>query len=76
MPTFAYEKRLSRIETLRLAITYISFMGDLLTTGGNGGGSDENSIPHDASSVINDAVASRSSSLKGKILNILLLKYI
>ncbi|QQP49041.1 hypothetical protein FKW44_009554 [Caligus rogercresseyi] len=24
VPTFAYEKRLSRIETLRLAITYIS----------------------------------------------------
>ncbi|CAL4112347.1 unnamed protein product, partial [Meganyctiphanes norvegica] len=30
VPTFAYEKRLSRIETLRLAITYISFMTDLL----------------------------------------------
>lgn len=30
MPTFAYEKRLSRIETLRLAITYISFMAELL----------------------------------------------
>ncbi|XP_005089465.1 uncharacterized protein LOC101849094 [Aplysia californica] len=26
IPTFAYEKRLSRIETLRLAISYISFM--------------------------------------------------
>lgn len=31
VPTFAYEKRLSRIETLRLAITYISFMSELLT---------------------------------------------
>ncbi|XP_051173273.1 protein Fer3-like [Leptopilina boulardi] len=30
VPTFAYEKRLSRIETLRLAITYIAFMGELL----------------------------------------------
>lgn len=30
VPTFAYEKRLSRIETLRLAITYISFMTELL----------------------------------------------
>lgn len=30
VPTFAYEKRLSRIETLRLAITYISFMAELL----------------------------------------------
>ncbi|KAM8883500.1 fer3-like protein [Synchiropus picturatus] len=32
VPTFAYEKRLSRIETLRLAIIYISFMRDLLET--------------------------------------------
>lgn len=31
VPTFAYEKRLSRIETLRLAIVYISFMMELLT---------------------------------------------
>lgn len=30
VPTFAYEKRLSRIETLRLAIMYIQFMNDLL----------------------------------------------
>lgn len=30
VPTFAYEKRLSRIETLRLAIVYIAFMKDLL----------------------------------------------
>ncbi|XP_064614222.1 heart- and neural crest derivatives-expressed protein 2-like [Liolophura sinensis] len=30
VPTFAYEKRLSRIETLRLAITYIAFMADLV----------------------------------------------
>uniref|UniRef100_A0A8C7MFR1 Fer3-like bHLH transcription factor n=1 Tax=Oncorhynchus kisutch TaxID=8019 RepID=A0A8C7MFR1_ONCKI len=29
-PTFVYEKRLSLIETLRLAIVYISFMMDLL----------------------------------------------
>ena len=32
VPTFAYEKRLSRIETLRLAITYITFMDELLAT--------------------------------------------
>ncbi|KAH8403434.1 hypothetical protein KR215_005040, partial [Drosophila sulfurigaster] len=31
VPTFAYEKRLSRIETLRLAITYIGFMAELLS---------------------------------------------
>ncbi|XP_050991935.1 pancreas transcription factor 1 subunit alpha [Labeo rohita] len=30
VPTFAYEKRLSRIETLRLAIVYIAFMTDIL----------------------------------------------
>ncbi|XP_066529713.1 protein Fer3 [Hoplias malabaricus] len=30
VPTFAYEKRLSRIETLKLAIVYISFMTELL----------------------------------------------
>lgn len=34
VPTFAYEKRLSRIETLRLAIVYISFMTELLTSSG------------------------------------------
>jgi len=32
VPTFAYEKRLSRIEPLRLAITYISFMDELLAS--------------------------------------------
>ena len=30
IPTFSYEKKLSRMETLRLAITYIGFLGDLL----------------------------------------------
>lgn len=41
VPTFAYEKRLSRIETLRLAITYISFMTELLqSTPSPGGGTD------------------------------------
>ncbi|CAL8296373.1 unnamed protein product [Lota lota] len=30
VPTFPYEKRLSRIDTLRLAMVYISFMTDLL----------------------------------------------
>ncbi|XP_045420452.1 fer3-like protein [Lemur catta] len=34
VPTFAYEKRLSRIETLRLAIVYISFMTELLESCG------------------------------------------
>lgn len=30
LPTFSFERRLSRIETLRLAITYIGFMGDVV----------------------------------------------
>ncbi|ELT88342.1 hypothetical protein CAPTEDRAFT_57348, partial [Capitella teleta] len=30
VPTFAYEKKLSRIETLRLAITYINFLACIL----------------------------------------------
>jgi hypothetical protein len=30
VPTFAYEKKLSRIETLRLAVTYIRFMAELV----------------------------------------------
>lgn len=30
VPTFAYEKRLSRIDTLRLAIVYIDFMTEML----------------------------------------------
>jgi hypothetical protein len=29
LPAFDYEKKLSRIETLKLAMTYISFMKDL-----------------------------------------------
>jgi len=37
VPTFAYEKKLSRIETLRLAVTYIGFMADLLGTMDGGG---------------------------------------
>ncbi|OQR75946.1 hypothetical protein BIW11_08093, partial [Tropilaelaps mercedesae] len=33
VPTFAYEKRLSRIETLRLAIMYIAFMSEVVHQG-------------------------------------------
>lgn len=48
VPTFAYEKRLSRIETLRLAITYISFMSELLngTTKGSDGMRDPSPLFH------------------------------
>ena len=31
VPTFAYEKKLSRIETLKLAVSYIQFMSEMLT---------------------------------------------
>lgn len=49
VPTFAYEKRLSRIETLRLAIMYISFMKEIIMVpetpgGGSGGETAENKI--------------------------------
>ncbi|XP_060117535.1 helix-loop-helix protein 13-like [Heteronotia binoei] len=33
VPTFPYEKRLSKIDTLRLAIAYIALLSDILTTG-------------------------------------------
>lgn len=49
VPTFAYEKRLSRIETLRLAITYIGFMTELLqSTPSPGGGADAAQSPASA----------------------------
>ncbi|XP_054715593.1 heart- and neural crest derivatives-expressed protein 1-like [Uloborus diversus] len=68
VPTFAYEKRLSRIETLRLAIMYIAFMTEVIR-GGKGpdhhdmplvppgaytAGSDLWTPPH-GNSVLNDA---------------------
>lgn len=34
VPTFAYEKKLSRIETLRLAVTYIEFMAEVVENNG------------------------------------------
>lgn len=53
VPTFAYEKKLSRIETLRLAVTYIKFMDDLLGRFGDkrvldGTTTDEGGLPGDA----------------------------
>ncbi|KAF7243576.1 Helix-loop-helix protein 13 [Varanus komodoensis] len=33
VPTFPYEKRLSKIDTLRLAIAYIALLTDILTSG-------------------------------------------
>ena len=48
VPTFAYEKRLSRIETLKLAITYIAFMDEVLRSEkqrGVYGGATETPVP-------------------------------
>lgn len=35
LPTLPYEKRLSKVDTLKLAISYISFLNELVTTGRN-----------------------------------------
>ncbi|XP_070566590.1 pancreas transcription factor 1 subunit alpha-like [Ptychodera flava] len=35
IPTLPYEKRLSKVDTLRLAIGYIGFLSELVSTGGN-----------------------------------------
>lgn len=36
IPTLPYEKRLSKVDTLKLAISYISFLGDMLRKDKNG----------------------------------------
>lgn len=62
VPTFAYEKRLSRIETLRLAIMYISFMSELVdkTSGEGQGKTDRCSASSTVSS--NSSVVSENSA--------------
>lgn len=59
VPTFAYEKKLSRIETLRLAVTYIKFMDDLLGRFGDkrilDGTTDEGGLPGDAGDSVQGA---------------------
>lgn len=58
IPTFAYEKRLSRIETLRLAISYISFMSQIVK------GEDPSKIPfHLGRSGTGDEMHESASSL-------------
>ncbi len=52
VPTFAYEKRLSRIETLRLAITYISFMDELIAGIGVSNNTNDDKINSDNSNVV------------------------
>lgn len=36
IPTLPYEKRLSKVDTLKLAISYISFLNDMLRKDKNG----------------------------------------
>lgn len=36
IPTLPYEKRLSKVDTLKLAISYINFLGDMLKKDKNG----------------------------------------
>lgn len=36
IPTLPYEKRLSKVDTLKLAISYINFLGELLKKDKNG----------------------------------------
>lgn len=38
IPTLPYEKRLSKVDTLKLAIGYIKFLGDMAATEGTGDG--------------------------------------
>ncbi len=78
VPTFAYEKRLSRIETLRLAITYISFMDELVEAtavghGGSGGAGNSGGLPngsvklssHSPSSMLDSAAAGAAAVPSG-----------
>ena len=58
VPTFAYEKRLSRIETLRLAIMYISFMSELIGGKSSSMSSLSKSSPHSTS---NSSISSVTS---------------
>ena len=52
VPTFAYEKRLSRIETLRLAITYISFMDQVIRNEAKPSSSSSSSTAASASAAV------------------------
>ncbi|XP_035899411.1 pancreas transcription factor 1 subunit alpha [Anopheles stephensi] len=44
IPTLPYEKRLSKVDTLRLAISYISFLGEMLRKDKNGNETGTNGI--------------------------------
>ena len=70
VPTFAYEKKLSRIETLKLAVTYIQYMAELLDDiddkkGKSPGLSDTSSIEKSSMSAASPS-CSRSSTERGE----------
>uniref|UniRef100_A0A182YT72 BHLH domain-containing protein n=1 Tax=Anopheles stephensi TaxID=30069 RepID=A0A182YT72_ANOST len=44
IPTLPYEKRLSKVDTLKLAISYISFLGEMLRKDKNGNETGTNGI--------------------------------
>ena len=53
VPTFPYEKRLSKIDTLRLAIAYIALLRDILTSGQDPAEYVEHCLKNDAKTIWN-----------------------
>lgn len=45
IPTLPYEKRLSKVDTLKLAISYITFLGDMVRKDKNGNDVNPNGVP-------------------------------
>lgn len=45
IPTLPYEKRLSKVDTLKLAISYITFLGDMVRKDKNGNDVNVNGVP-------------------------------
>lgn len=45
IPTLPYEKRLSKVDTLKLAISYITFLGDMVRKDKNGNDVNVNGMP-------------------------------
>lgn len=48
IPTLPYEKRLSKVDTLKLAISYITFLGDMVRKDKNGNDVNGNGVPRQA----------------------------
>lgn len=52
IPTLPYEKRLSKVDTLRLAIGYISFLSELVATGKHSADTLQTQVPEQPKKVI------------------------